>query len=299
MATKSKTTTKAKTKKAPAKKASTKKTVSKKPVAKVSASKVSKNNKSRAGNLKNWNIILAVLFLLQSVAILVIGKAVTVPVVNHYLAKDSTASDAAGKTVLAPAVRTMFNIDLRYIIFAFLFISVVYYILIATVRRQQYEDGLKNKTNKMRWIQQGITAGLMLVLIALLNGVYDGATLIAVFVLVGFIHFLGYFGEAKITDLRSKIQLFVAVCVAGATTWLIVAASLKGALFYGQGLSKYVYWIDGVIFLITLGLTYNKWQSMNGKGKWADYIYSEKIYIILGFLAQTILAWLVFAGFLT
>lgn len=289
MATKSKTSTKAKTKKAATKKTSAKTTVT----------KVSKSKNNWMGSLRNWNIILAVTFLLQAIAIFVIGKAVTVPIVNHYLAKDTLASDSAGKTVLAPAVRTLYSIDIRYLIIAFLLISAIYYGLVATAKRRQYEAGLQNQNNKMRWFQQGLTASLMLVLIALLNGVYDGATLIAVFVLVSFIHFLGYFGETKVSELRNKVHLFTAVCVAGATAWLIVAASLKGAIAYGQGLSAYVYWIDGVVFLITLGLAFNKWQIMIGKGKWSDYLFGEKTYIVLGFLAQTVLAWLVFAGFLS
>ena len=32
------------------------------------------------------------------------------------------------------------------------------------------------------------------------------------------------------------------------------------------------------------------------KGKWADYLYGERMYIILSLVAKSLLAWQVFAG---
>lgn len=36
----------------------------------------------------------------------------------------------------------------------------------------------------------------------------------------------------------------------------------------------------------------------NKVGKWKDYLYGEKVYIILSLVAKTLLAWLVFTGIL-
>jgi hypothetical protein len=33
-----------------------------------------------------------------------------------------------------------------------------------------------------------------------------------------------------------------------------------------------------------------------GVGRWRDYLYGERFYIILSFVAKSILAWLVFIG---
>jgi hypothetical protein len=33
-----------------------------------------------------------------------------------------------------------------------------------------------------------------------------------------------------------------------------------------------------------------------GVGQWKDYLYGERIYIVMSFVAKTFLVWLVFAG---
>jgi hypothetical protein len=33
-----------------------------------------------------------------------------------------------------------------------------------------------------------------------------------------------------------------------------------------------------------------------GVGRWKDYLYGERAYIVLSFVAKTLLVWLVFAG---
>jgi hypothetical protein len=44
------------------------------------------------------------------------------------------------------------------------------------------------------------------------------------------------------------------------------------------------------IFALNMILQYK------GVGKWKDYLYGERMFIILSFVAKTALAWLVFTG---
>jgi hypothetical protein len=39
-----------------------------------------------------------------------------------------------------------------------------------------------------------------------------------------------------------------------------------------------------------------QWLQYRAKGKWADYLYGERRYIVLSFVAKSLLAWQVFAG---
>ena len=50
------------------------------------------------------------------------------------------------------------------------------------------------------------------------------------------------------------------------------------------------YFILFNLFPINMILQYKK------VGKWKDYLYGEKVYIILSLVAKTLLAWLVFTG---
>ena len=119
-----------------------------------------------------------------------------------------------------------------------------------------------------------------------------------VFCVVGLVHCVGDFAEDTASAIKTQLPAFAALCVAGATVWLIIAAYLKGALFYGNGLNHFIYWIDGTIFVLTLVLAYNMLQVLRSQGKWKDYIFGERIFMILSCVAKTGLAWLVFAGFL-
>ena len=287
MATKKKST-KAKTKKAPVKK----------PAKAIAVSKTKTSSKNKFSTLKKWNILLAVVLVGQAIAIVVLGKSVSLPVNTQYLTNDALASQAAGHTVLVPAVRHMFDVNVRYLVGAFLAVAAIIYGLAASVWRQKYEAQLAKRINIFRWINFTISGGLMFVLVAMLNGVYEAASLLMIVVLFGLLQFLGYFGEAKAGDRKAKNQTFIALCVAGLTVWLAIAMYLKGAIFYGVGLSHYVYWIDGGLFVIALCLAANKFQVFKASGRWADYIYGERIFMILSLIAKSGLAWLVFAGLL-
>ena len=58
-------------------------------------------------------------------------------------------------------------------------------------------------------------------------------------------------------------------------------------VFYGLLVGLLVLFM---IFAVNMVLQYK------GVGRWKDYLYGERTYIILSFVAKTLLAWLVFAG---
>ena len=39
-----------------------------------------------------------------------------------------------------------------------------------------------------------------------------------------------------------------------------------------------------------------QWLQYRAKGKWADYLRGERTYIVLSFVAKSLLAWQVFSG---
>ena len=282
------------TKKSSGSKAKTKKSSVKAVVAEVAQTGKSKN----FAMLNKWNLALAIVFAAQAVIILILSKTVTLPVVTHYLAPDTLASQAAGHTVLALAVHHLFDVNLAYLVAAFLLVSAAFHAVIATKERTHYEADLKQGVNGLRWLDYGLSAGIMLVTIGLLNGVYDASSLIMIFVLVALLHLLGYFGETNAVTMRAKAQSFVGLLVAGGAVWLVISMYLKEAIVYGTGLAHFVYSIDAVIFIITLGLAANTLMVFKAKNKWADYLYSERIFMALSFVAKTALAWMIFAGFL-
>src|SRR4051812_48850218 len=73
--------------------------------------------------LKKWNVTLAVLHALQGVAILLLATPNAFSVTTSFLTKDSLASEAGGKVVLAPATQHLFDVNLAYLVAGFFFLS--------------------------------------------------------------------------------------------------------------------------------------------------------------------------------
>ncbi len=262
-----------------------------------------KKTKSRSKSINfeslyKWNIGLAVLFGLQAVAILIFSKSVSLPVVTHYLAPDTLASQAAGHNVMALAVRHAFDIRLAYLVAAFLLISALVHFLLTTNLRKRYEKDLKQGFNQLRWINYALSSGIMLIAIAMLNGIYDVSTILTIFVLVVLLNLLAFLGEINTATRRVQRHSFLGLITAGGAVWLVVAAYIKGALLYGNGLPHYVYWLDVSIFVLTLFMAANIWLVFRAKGKWANYLYGEQIYMIISFVVKTALAWQIFFGIL-
>lgn len=289
-----KKTTSKKTKKVATKKVSTKKTATKSVVSKKTTKTSSTN--TVLDSLRKWNLIAASLLLLQGVAILVISKSVTIPVHINFLAKNELASQAQNTTVLTSAYRHLFDLHVASLVAAFLLVSALIFGLVSTIKRSQYEAGLKAKINTWRWTQYAFTAGLMLLTVALLNGVYDLASLIMIFALVCGLHFLNYITESVSKDKKTMWQAFTTLCGLGAIVWIAVGLYLKEAVVYGNGLPVYVYWIDGTIFALTLALGLNKLMILKARGRWADYIFGERVFILLSTIGASALAWQVFFG---
>ena len=49
-----------------------------------------------------------------------------------------------------------------------------------------------------------------------------------------------------------------------------------------------------VVLFFSFGL--NQWLQYREVGRWADYAYGEKVYLVLSLVAKSLLAWLIFGG---
>jgi hypothetical protein len=58
----------------------------------------------------------------------------------------------------------------------------------------------------------------------------------------------------------------------------------------------FVYGIVISLFLLFNCFAIVQWKQYKAKGKWANYLHGERVYIILSLVAKSLLAWQVFAG---
>ncbi len=241
---------------------------------------------------------MAILHAVQAVAVLILSTATTFPIVTNFLALDSLASEAVGRPVLASAQQTLFDLNMSYLIVAFFAMSAIAHGLIATVYRKRYEANLAKGINKVRWIEYSLSASTMMVAIALLSGIYDLSSLIMIFALDAIMNLMGLVMELHNQDKKKPNWLAYWIgCLAGIVPWIVFGIYVWGASVYGTGnIPTFVYWIYVSIFIFFNSFAINMYLQYKKTGKWSNYLYGERAYMILSLVAKSALAWQVFAG---
>lgn len=246
---------------------------------------------TKAG-LRKFNLGMAALHALQALLILALSKNFTLPVSTTYL--DFNARTQS----LFPATKVLLDVPLAYLVVAFLAMSSVAHLVIATVYNKRYNKGLSLGINRARWIEYSLSASTMMVAIALLVGIYDLSLLVGIFALVAVMNLMGLVMEVhNQTTEKTKWLSFVVGCIAGIVPWIIVAISFWASNKFGSGnIPTFVYWIYVSIFIFFNAFAVNMFLQYKKVGKWKDYMYGERAYIILSLVAKSALAWQVFFG---
>ena len=128
-------------------------------------------------------------------------------------------------------------------------------------------------------------------------GVSDVGAIIAIFGVNASTILFGWLQEKYETPGSGGMLPFVFGCIAGIVPWIIVAFFIiaPGATSPAQP-PAFVYGIVISLFVFFNSFAVVQLLQYRARGKWADYLYGEKIYIVLSLVAKSLLAWQVFAG---
>jgi hypothetical protein len=171
-------------------------------------------------------------------------------------------------------------------------------LVIALIKNKSYVENLKKGMNPYRWYEYFFSSSIMLVIIATFVGVWDIWSLVMIFVLNATMIMCGFLME-KINFYTKKTDwsAYLLGCLAGFTPWLVLAAYFIAALgSTDTSPPTFVYFILAFYFIIFNTFSINMILQYKGVGKWKDYLYGERVYILLSFIAKSMLAWMVFVG---
>lgn len=228
---------------------------------------------------------------IQALAVLLLSKNFTLPITSDYLNFNETSRQ------LEPASRELFNLSLPVLIASFLLLSALAHLLVGTVYNREYNRNLKLGINKARWIEYALSASTMMVAISMLVGIYDAMTLLAIFTLTAVMNLMGLVMEVHNQTTRKTNWLsFWVGCLAGIVPWIAITFYLWLSADSGSPAPTFVYWIFVSIFAFFNCFAINMVLQYKKVGKWSDYLYGERAYIILSLVAKSLLAWQVFAG---
>jgi hypothetical protein len=243
----------------------------------------------KLNNLRTWNIAVGLILAAQAVLMAVLTNNFSLPV---------TATFMEGPPGTAPALHHLFNIQTGWGIFAFMAISAAALLIIASPWVfPWYKRNLLQNRNNGRWIEYFFSSSIMIVLISQICGISDIAALIAIFAVNGSMILFGALQEKYEKPGKPGWLPFWFGSFAGIIPWVgiliyVIAPGISAnppGFVYGIIVSLFVFFN---CFAVNMVLQYKK------AGKWADYLYGEKVYIILSLTAKSLLAWQVFANVL-
>ena len=247
--------------------------------------------KTYAG-LRRFNGIMGGLHLLQGILILVLSNATTYPIYTNFL-----KFDAATQT-LQPNPTQVYALRFGPAVAVFLLLSAAAHFALATFAYPWYVKSLKKGMNPARFYEYALSSSLMIVLIGMLVGVYDLGALILMFGINAMMNLFGIMMELHNQNTtKTNWTSFIYGCIAGIIPWIVIVLYFMGSLS-GEGGKPpaFVYAIIPTLFVFFNIFAVNMVLQYKKVGRWKDYLFGERVYIILSLTAKTILAWIIFAG---
>lgn len=242
-------------------------------------------------SLRRFNLWMALLHFGQGIAMLWLSNSFKLPVMSSFL-----KFDVATRT-LQPNPSTLFTLKIGPMVAIFLFISALAHLIIGTVANNWYNKNLVKGINIARWVEYSFSSSIMIVIIAMLVGVYDIGALVLLFVLNATMILFGWMMELhNQSTTKTNWTSFIFGCIAGIAPWVVIALYLFGSGDSAHHAPNFVYWIYFSIFLFFNCFAVNQVLQYKKVGGWKDYLYGERAYIILSLVAKSLLAWQVFAG---
>jgi hypothetical protein len=240
----------------------------------------------RLAGLRAWNLGLTLLHLVQAVAVVLLAGSFSITVTSS-VPEGPPGTDA-------PAPEALFDVPIGWAVAVFLALAALDHLLTATVCRGVYERDLRHGINRFRWLEYALSATLMVLLIGFYAGVTTVNAVIAVIgANVGMILF-GWIEEVMNPPGRAVTTMlpFWFGTLVGVTPWLSIAYNIVAA----ETVPGFVYGIVLVQAVLFFSFGLNQWLQYREVGRWSDYAYGEKAYLVLSLVAKSLLAWQIFTG---
>ncbi len=241
--------------------------------------------------LKRLNLIAGALHLASLLAILFLANDAKLPVNAIYL------TEAPGTGNFTDPIN-LFNLKIGYMVAAFLALSAFFHFFISSSAMfGKYTVGLKNHINVFRWVEYSLSSTIMIIVILQLNGTADYIALMGIAgVNVSMILF-GWLQEKYTTPGDGDLLPFWFGCIAGIVPWLATLANILSPKGPAESTTPgFVYGIVISLFILFNCFAIVQYKQYKAKGKWANYVYGERRYIVLSLVAKSLLAWQVFSG---
>jgi hypothetical protein len=249
-------------------------------------------NESVFRGLRRFNIAMGLLHLVQGVLMIILSNDTTYPIYTNYLRFDLDTFS------LTPDPKLAYELLFGPAVAAFLLISAIAHFILATFAYRWYVRNLKKGMNPARFYEYALSSSLMIVLIGMLVGLWDLGSLILIFGVNAMMNLFGIMMELhNQTTEKTNWTAYVYGCIAGIIPWIVITLYFLGSITSaGAEPPVFVYFIIPTIFVFFNIFAVNMLLQYKEVGPWKDYLFGERVYIVLSLTAKTALAWQIFAG---
>jgi hypothetical protein len=242
--------------------------------------------------LRRFNLFMGALHFLQGLFMILVSNDTTYPIFSNYLNFDiSTFS-------LSPQAAKFYDLPFGPAVAMFLLISAVAHFYLGTLGYRRYVRNLENNINPIRFYEYALSSSLMIVLIGMLIGIWDLGAIILIFGINATMNLFGIMMELH-NQGKAKTHWigFVFGSIAGLIPWIVIFLYFLGAVNSGETKPPaFVYAIVPTLFVFFNIFAINMVLQYKKVGPWKDYLFGERVYIILSLTAKTVLAWLIWTG---
>ena len=250
------------------------------------------NEEKTYSGLRRFNAVMGILHLVQGVFMWVVSNDTIFPMLTNFFKFDTATRS------LVPNPTTAFELPFGPAVAIFLLLSAVAHLALATFGYKWYVKNLKLGMNPARFYEYALSSSLMVALIGMLVGVWDLGALILMFGINATMNLFGIMMELhnQYTK-RTNWTSFIYGVFAGIVPWIVIFTYFYGSLASGDTKPPaFVYAIVPTIFVFFNIFAVNMFLQYKKVGPWKNYLFGERVYIILSLAAKTALAWQIWAG---
>jgi hypothetical protein len=242
--------------------------------------------------LRRFNLVMGFMHLIQGILMLVLSNDRTYPIYSNFLKFD------VAKLSLVPDPKVAIDLPFGPAVAVFLLLSAIAHFFLATFGNKLYVSNLKKGMNPVRFYEYALSSSVMIVLIGMLVGIYDLAAIILIFGINTMMNLFGIMMEYHNQHTqKTNWTAFIYGSVAGFFPWIVIVLYFLGSLSGDGGKPPaFVYAIVPTLFVFFNIFAVNMVLQYKKVGPWKDYLFGERVYIILSLAAKTVLAWIIFAG---
>jgi hypothetical protein len=244
---------------------------------------------ARYRRLRVFNVVVGMVHLGQAGVVLALSNDLSLPITGSFLRSDPVAAQQ-------PTLpKEVFSLAIGPAVAVFLLLAAVDHLVVAAPRvHEWYERNLGRRVNYARWIEFSLSASLMIVLIGLFVGIRDLAAVIGLFAVNSAMILFGLLMERYQQPGSADWTPFWFGSFAGAVPWVAIAIYTAEP----PTVPGFVWAVVSTQLLLFACFAVNMALQYRQVGRWRDYLYGERTYILLSLVAKSLLAWLIFANVL-